>query len=1017
DHNSVDLGLPSAYDGVGVLSMTNDAPTYFPLGQTIVTWTAKDASGNDATAKQIITIQDTTPPIIHAPSDITMEATSTTNNVIDLGNSTVTDNGIIQSVTNNAPKTFPIGTTTVTWTAKDAAGNGAADTQTVKIVDTTAPKLTPPSNVVFEATSITDNQVPLGNATVTDNGLIQSIDNNAPKLFPFGKTLILWTAKDAAGNISNSTQTVDVVDTTAPKIIPPKDIKVEATSLTDNTVSLGNATATDVEQVAVSNNVTKSFSLGKTLILWTAKDAAGNISNSTQTVDVVDTTAPKIIPPKDITFEATSLNNNTIPLGTPTVTDLEQVTVTNNAPKVFGIGLTTVTWIAVDTSGNSVNATQTVDVRDTTAPKLIIPNDIRIEATSVNDNVVFVGKANATDAVGVESISNNAPTAFPIGTTAITWTAKDAAGNISNSTQTVDVVDTTAPKIIPPKDIKVEATSLTDNTVSLGNATATDVEQVAVSNNAPSAFPIGTTAITWTAKDAAGNISNATQTVDVMDTTAPKIIPPKDITFEATSLNNNTVPLGNITTSDIEPITLTNDAPKLFPFGKTLILWTAKDAAGNISNATQTVDVMDTTAPKIIPPKDIKVEATSLTDNTISLGNATATDVEQVTVSNNAPTAFPIGTTAITWTAKDAAGNISNATQTVDVMDTTAPKIIPPKDIKVEATSLTDNTVSLGNATATDVEQVAVSNNDPSAFPIGTTAITWTAKDAAGNISNATQTVDVVDITAPIIVAPKNIIVNATSPTSNNVEIGNATAKDAVGVASITNDAPQVFPFGQTIVTWKATDTSGNAATAIQKITIVDRSPPQLNIPADIVVNATAFEMPIQIGQATASGIIDTSPKITNNATASFSLGKTIIEWNAIDKFGNSKSLVQSVTVLACGKPESSYNLVMGTENDDILVGKGSTPNLIIGLDGNDIIRAGTSGDCIIAGNGDNVIFGGNGDDTIIAGNGNNIIKGDSGNDKITIGTGSNIVDGGDGHNTCTAGNASHDTIVNCEVR
>ncbi|MBI3639907.1 MAG: HYR domain-containing protein [Thaumarchaeota archaeon] len=155
DHNSVDLGLPSAYDGVGVLSMTNDAPAYFPLGQTIVTWIAKDASGNDATAKQIVTIQDTTPPIIHAPSDITIEATSTTNNIIDLGNSTVTDNGIIQSVTNNAPKTFPIGTTTVTWIAKDAAGNGATDTQTVKIVDTTAPKLTPPSNVVFEATSLT----------------------------------------------------------------------------------------------------------------------------------------------------------------------------------------------------------------------------------------------------------------------------------------------------------------------------------------------------------------------------------------------------------------------------------------------------------------------------------------------------------------------------------------------------------------------------------------------------------------------------------------------------------------------------------------------------------------------------------------------------------------------------------------------------------------------------------------------------------------------------------------------
>jgi Ca2+-binding RTX toxin-like protein len=264
---------------------------------------------------------------------------------------------------------------------------------------------------------------------------------------------------------------------------------------------------------------------------------------------------------------------------------------------------------------------------------------------------------------------------------------------------------------------------------------------------------------------------------------------------------------------------------------------------------------------------------------------------------------------------------------------------------------------------------------------------------------------------------PQNIIVNATSPTNNNVEIGNATAKDAVGVASITSDAPQVFSFGQTIVTWKATDTSGNAVTAIQKITVVDRSPPQLNIPADIVIDATAFETPIQVGQATSTGIIDTSPKITNNATATFQLGKTIVEWNATDKFGNSKSLTQSVTVLACGKPESSYNLVIGTQGDDILIGKSGVYNLIIGLDGNDIIRAGSSGDCIISGNGDNVIFGGTGDDTIIAGNGNNIIKGDSGNDKITVGSGSDIIDGGDGHNTCTVGNASHDTVVNCDMK
>src|SRR5207247_7590841 len=142
---------------------------------------------------------------------------------------------------------------------------------------------------------------------------------------------------------------------------------------------------------------------------------------------------------------------------------------------------------------------------------------------------------------------------------------------------------------------------------------------------------------------------------------------------------------------------------------------------------------------KINPPKDVKVETTTLTDNAVSLGNATATDVEQVAISNNSPSAFQIGKTAITWTAKDAAGNISNATQTVDVVDTTAPKITPPKDIKAEATSLADNTLELGNATATDIEKVTITNNYNKTFCIGKTTVLMTGIEDAANNDNITR--------------------------------------------------------------------------------------------------------------------------------------------------------------------------------------------------------------------------------------------------------------------------------------
>jgi Ca2+-binding RTX toxin-like protein len=262
---------------------------------------------------------------------------------------------------------------------------------------------------------------------------------------------------------------------------------------------------------------------------------------------------------------------------------------------------------------------------------------------------------------------------------------------------------------------------------------------------------------------------------------------------------------------------------------------------------------------------------------------------------------------------------------------------------------------------------------------------------------------------------PSNITFEATSLDNNVVPIGNATAIDVQPV-TITNNAPALFPFGNTTVVWTAKDAAGNTANVQQVVQVVDRSPPQLTIPQDLVTDATAFETPLVVGQATATGIIDHSPKITNNSTGIFSIGKTVIQWTATDKFGNEKTSDQTVTILACGKPSSDYNLIMGTNGNDVLTGS-MVPNLIIGLGGNDIIHEGPAGDCVIVENGDNIIYAGNGTNTIYAGNGNNIIKGGSGNMMVTVGDGSNIIQGGSGQNVCNLGNPSKDTVVNCQAK
>jgi len=320
----------------------------------------------------------------------------------------------------------------------------------------------------------------------------------------------------------------------------------------------------------------------------------------------------------------------------------------------------------------------------------------------------------------------------------VTWTATDAAGNTATAVQNVTVVDTTAPVLSLPADVSVEATGA-QTAVTIGTASATDIFAVTITNDAPATFPIGTTTVTWTATDANGNASTGTQTVTVADTTAPTVTAPANVTVEATG-PTTAVSLGSATASDIVDGVLTATPDQTGPFapGTYTITWSATDAAGNTGTATQNVTVVDTTPPVITAPANITVSATGL-QTAVSIGTATATDIFAVTITNDAPATFPIGTTTVTWTATDANGNTATAMQTVTVVDTTPPVItVPPVTINPVT-----GTVNLGVITAVDAVDgpVTVTSNAPATFPVGTTVVTWTAADAAGNTATTTQTV------------------------------------------------------------------------------------------------------------------------------------------------------------------------------------------------------------------------------------------------------------------------------------
>jgi Ca2+-binding RTX toxin-like protein len=252
----------------------------------------------------------------------------------------------------------------------------------------------------------------------------------------------------------------------------------------------------------------------------------------------------------------------------------------------------------------------------------------------------------------------------------------------------------------------------------------------------------------------------------------------------------------------------------------------------------------------------------------------------------------------------------------------------------------------------------------------------------------------VVDTTAPSVTAPDSITIEASGAEGNLADIGLGSGSDTVEIISVTSDSPDTFPLGETVITWTATDSSGNSATATQTVTVVDTTAPELIVPENVIVDSFSLENLVEIGDADALDLVDVSPTITNDAPETFPLGDTIVTWNVADSFGNSNSFQQVVSVHACGQSLSDYNQILGTSEDDILLGTDAS-DLIFALGGNDII------------------FGGEGNDCIIGGEGYDIIKGDSGDDKLIGGPGFDIIDGGDDHDTSY--DSASDIVIKCE--
>jgi hypothetical protein len=259
------------------------------------TYKATDGCGNTNGCTQIITVNDTTPPVAVC-TNITVNLNSSGLAFItaaDVNNGSY-DN-CFGPVTLAVNRTIfgcgDIGPNAVTLTVTDQCGNSNTCSATVTVHDVTAPTISCPANVTTNANTgqCSATGVVLGTATASDNcGAF--VGNNAPSSFPVGTNFVVWTAMDASGNSTTCTQQVVVVDNQSPLVSCPADTIVTVPD--DMTCAcgpqLGSPTVSDNCAVAsVTNDAPSCFDLGTNFVVWTVADIHGNNASCTQQVVVV----------------------------------------------------------------------------------------------------------------------------------------------------------------------------------------------------------------------------------------------------------------------------------------------------------------------------------------------------------------------------------------------------------------------------------------------------------------------------------------------------------------------------------------------------------------------------------------------------------------------------------------------------------------------------------------------------------------------------------------------------------
>ncbi|WP_281979832.1 gliding motility-associated C-terminal domain-containing protein [Tenacibaculum mesophilum] len=867
-------------------------------GEIVRQWESTDNCGNTVSHTQIITVADTTAPVLSAtPADVSVDCEA----IPAVPTITATDNchSVVDVVFTEVSNTVVDGCGEIVrqWESTDNCGNTVSHTQTITVTDTTAPVLSAtPADVSVDCEAIP--AVPTITATDNCDSVVDVIFTEVSNTVVDGCGEIVrqWESTDNCGNTVSHTQTITVTDITNPDFTVPVDITIYK-----------------------DDNCTYDASIGIT----------GDVTDESDNCDT--------------TLEAS-------------YSDVE------SAGTCEGEVIVTRTWSLTDNCGNTTEKVQTITVKDNTAPIIdeTNKNNIDIECgvgdteTTLQDWLNSNAGATATDNCSTVTWTNNYGDDTSVkcdgSYITVTFTATDACGNFSTTTAGYLIKDETAPTITQQPSDKIVECDGAGNIAELNNwlatnggATATDNCSIVTWSNNYTALTYtcsftGEVEVVFTAKDACGNTVNTTSAkFTIEDTVAPEFVetlPAAEITVSC----DNIPVMETLTATDncdasvtVIPSEVTSGDDDAC--GSEYLItrkWTVSDCSGNTTTHIQVITVEDTTAPEfveILPAAEITVSC----DNIPVMETLTATDNCDASVA-----VIPSEVTSgdddacgseylITrkWTVSDCSGNTTTHIQVITVEDTVAPEFVetlPAAEITVSC----DNIPVMETLTATDncdasvtvIPSEVTSGDDDVCGSEYLITRKWTVSDCSGNTTTHIQVITVEDTVAPefvetlpaaeITVSCDNIPVMETLTATDNCD-----ASVAVIPSEVTSGDDDACGSEYLITRkWTVSDCSGNTTTHIQVITVEDTVAPEFveTLPAaEITVscdNIPVMETLTATDNCDASVAVIPSEVTSGDDDACGSEYLITRKWTVSDCSGNTTTHIQVITVEDTVAPE-----------------------------------------------------------------------------------------------------------------